>query len=64
MWSRKSGHNIYISQIGTGGLVEKRVRPCYAQDARNQNADTNDINHHKKSMCSTRFLTVASVGSV
>ena len=64
MWSRKSRPNIYISHIETGGTVEKRVRPGYAQDARNQNADTNDINHHKKSMCSTRFLTVAPVGSV
>ena len=27
MWSRKSRQNMHMPQIGTGGIVEKRVRP-------------------------------------
>ena len=55
---------MHISQIGTGGMVEKRVRLGYVQDARNPNADTSGINQHQNKTCCTRFLTVAFVGSV
>ena len=53
-----------MEQLESGGMVEKRVRLGYVQDARNPNADTSDINQHQNKTCCTRFLTVAFVGSV